>query len=384
MIEVKNLTKKYGEHVAVDDLSFRVKDGQVYGFLGPNGAGKTTTMNVMTGYLAATKGQVLINGLDIFEQAEQAKKHIGFLPEQPPLYPDMTPREYLDFVAELKKVDKSQKREEIKKAVAAVRIADVQDRLIKQLSKGYKQRVGLAGALIGDPEVLILDEPTSGLDPKQIIEMLALIKKLRRNRTIILSSHILSEVSAVCDTVLIINKGKLMACDTPQNLSNNMEGANIIKVTVKGDKEVVRSALSGCKNVKKIQVKGKKDGTAEAVITARGSVDIRADVSGALYKNGCAVLGMETYTMSLEDVFLQLTADREPAQEEKKPTRSKRQYDMKAIGEEQPAPPPAKRTDKDYALSQKSKAGAAENSGKTAATAKNSKHAKKKTGADKK
>ena len=215
MIEVKNLVKKYGSHLAVDHLNFTVDTGQIYGFLGPNGAGKSTTMNIMTGYLGATEGEVLINGHNILEEPEAAKKCIGYLPEMPPLYTDMKVKEYLRFVAELKKIPKKERQEQIEKVMLMVKIMDVQDRLIKNLSKGYKQRVGLAQAILGFPEIIILDEPTVGLDPKQIIEIRELIRELAKEHTVILSSHILAEIQEVCDYIMIISKGKLVASDTP-------------------------------------------------------------------------------------------------------------------------------------------------------------------------
>ena len=218
MIEVKHLTKRYGNHTAVSNLSFTIQKGQIYGFLGPNGAGKSTTMNIMTGCLAATAGEVKVGGYDIFEEAEKAKKLIGYLPELPPLYLDRTPREYLRFVAEAKGVPAKKVPEQLDHVMNVTQIKDVADRMIKNLSKGYKQRVGIAQALLGDPEVIILDEPTVGLDPAQIIEIRELIKELGKEHTVILSSHILSEVQAVCQTVMIISKGKLVACDTPDNL----------------------------------------------------------------------------------------------------------------------------------------------------------------------
>lgn len=236
MIEVKEIVKQYGNHLAVDHLSFRVEKGQIYGFLGPNGAGKSTTMNIITGYLASNEGTVVINGHDILEEPEEAKKCIGYLPEQPPLYMDMTVMEYLGFAAELKGVQKSEREEMINDIVAMTYLEPVKERLIKNLSKGYKQRVGLAQALIGNPEILILDEPTVGLDPKQIIEIRSQIKELSRDHTVILSSHILSEVSALCDMIMIISHGKLVACDTPENLSRSMEGTTTLELCIQ-DKE---------------------------------------------------------------------------------------------------------------------------------------------------
>ena len=236
MIEVNNLVKKYGDHTAVDHLSFKIEKGKIYGFLGPNGAGKSTTMNMITGYIASTEGTVTIDGHDILDEPEEAKKCIGYLPEQPPLYFDMTVLEYMKFVADLKKIPKDKKASMIEEVMDMVKISDMRNRLIKNLSKGYRQRVGLAEAIMGYPEVIILDEPTVGLDPKQIIEIRTLIKNLKKKHTVILSSHILSEVSAVCDYVLIISHGKLVASDTPENLGKLAEGSNTLDMLIKGDK----------------------------------------------------------------------------------------------------------------------------------------------------
>ena len=241
MIEVKDLTKRYGQHVAVDSVSFTVNEGEILGFLGPNGAGKSTTMNIITGYISATEGTVKINGYDILDQPEEAKKQIGYLPEFPPLYMDMTVQEYLDFVFSIKKVDPKQKKQQMDTILDVVKIGDVRKRLIKNLSKGYKQRVGLAQALVGAPSVLILDEPTVGLDPKQIIEIRTLIKELGKKHTIILSSHILPEVSAVCERVIIINKGKLVASDTPENLSRRLGDTSKMTLRVAApEKQVIK------------------------------------------------------------------------------------------------------------------------------------------------
>ena len=235
MIEVNNLVKRYGDHTAVDHLSFKIEKGKIYGFLGPNGAGKSTTMNMITGYIASTEGTVTIDGHDILDEPEQAKKCIGYLPEMPPLYFDMTVLEYMNFVADLKKIPKDKKKSMVAEVMEMVKITDMKNRLIKNLSKGYRQRVGLAQAILGYPEVIILDEPTVGLDPKQIIEIRDLIKSLKEKHTVILSSHILSEVSAVCDYVLIISHGKLVASDTPENLGKLAEGSNTLNLIVKAD-----------------------------------------------------------------------------------------------------------------------------------------------------
>ena len=243
MIEVNHLVKRYGNHKAVDDLSFKVEKGQIYGFLGPNGAGKSTTMNIMTGYIGATSGEVLINGHDILKEPEEAKKCIGYLPEIPPLYMDMTVSEYLEFVAELKKIPNKDRKGQIQRVAALTKLEDMMPRLIKNLSKGYKQRVGLAQAILGFPPIIILDEPTVGLDPKQIIEIRDLIKQLAKEHTIILSSHILQEVSAVCDHIMIISHGRLVASDTPENLEQMMHQDNTLEMEVKGTQAEIRDVV---------------------------------------------------------------------------------------------------------------------------------------------
>lgn len=255
MIEVKDLVKRYSKNTAVDHLNFHVQKGQIYGFLGPNGAGKSTTMNMMTGYLDPTEGQILINGYDVAEEPMEARKCIGYLPEIPPLYPDMTVLEYLRFAAELKQVPKNERSMEIERVMDETRIKDMENRLIRHLSKGYKQRVGLAQALLGDPEVLILDEPMVGLDPKQIIEIRELIRGLGKKHTVILSSHILSEISSICDHVLIISNGKLVASDTPENLGSYMKHTDAMELQVRGSKEACEQAIELLKQVKGLEVK---------------------------------------------------------------------------------------------------------------------------------
>ena len=255
MIEVKDLVKRYSKNTAVDHLNFHVQKGQIYGFLGPNGAGKSTTMNMMTGYLAPTEGQILINGYDVAEEPMEARKCIGYLPEIPPLYPDMTVLEYLHFAAELKQVPKNERSTEIERVMDETRIKDMENRLIRHLSKGYKQRVGLAQALLGDPEVLILDEPMVGLDPKQIIEIRELIRGLGKKHTVILNSHILSEISSICDHVLIISNGKLVASDTPENLGSYMKHTDAMELQVRGSKEACEQAIELLKQVKGLEVK---------------------------------------------------------------------------------------------------------------------------------
>lgn len=310
MIEVRNLVKKYGNHVAVDHLNFTVEKGKIYGFLGPNGAGKSTTMNMITGYIASTEGDILIDGHNILEEPEEAKKRIGYLPEIPPLYQDMTVREYLEFAAELKSILKEKKKSNIEEVMSTTKIEDVKNRLIKNLSKGYKQRVGLAQALLGYPEIIILDEPTVGLDPKQIIEIRDLIKSLGRKHTVILSSHILSEVSAVCDHVLIIDKGRLVASDSPENLSKLMAGDNSLELTIKGREEDIRKAFDMVENIQEViyhdsLVKGACDVT----VKVSGEQDIRENIFFALAEMKCPILKMQSGNMSLEEVFLKLTDD---------------------------------------------------------------------------
>ena len=306
MIEVRNLTKKYGDHIAVDHLSFKVDEGQVYGFLGPNGAGKSTTMNIMTGYLAATEGDVIINGYNILEEPEKAKRTIGYLPEIPPLYPDMTVREYLTFAAELKKVPRKEVKLAVVHAMQELSIMDVADRLIRHLSKGYKQRVGFAQAIIGDPETLILDEPTVGLDPKQIIEIRELIKSLGRRHTVILSSHILAEVSEICDTVLIMSRGRLVALDSPENLAKKSAGASVT-ITSPATADEMRSALENLEHVTGMDFADDGAGTVTAHVTFDGEEDPRKDIIKALSAGGCAYYSVDVQRASLEDIFLELT-----------------------------------------------------------------------------
>lgn len=270
MIEINHLVKKYGSHVAVDDLSLTVEPGKIYGFLGPNGAGKSTTMNIITGYLAATSGEVKINGFDVLKQPEEAKKCVGYLPELPPLYMDMTVKEYLDFVAELKKLEKSLRAGYVKEAMKITKTEEVSGRLIRNLSKGYRQRVGFAQAVLGYPEILILDEPTVGLDPKQIIEIRDLIKELGKKHTIILSSHILSEISAVCDHVFIISHGKLVASDSTENLLERMTGAQEIELLVKAEEDTAETAIREVAQVERCEkTESKEDGAVQLLVTAK-------------------------------------------------------------------------------------------------------------------
>ncbi len=315
MIEVKGLVKRYGSHTAVENLSFTVETGQVYGFLGPNGAGKSTTMNMITGCISATDGQVLIDGHDIFDDPIAAKRCIGYLPEIPPLYPDFSVREYLKFVCELKGVKKSGISTETQRVIEKADIADVADRLIKTLSKGYRQRVGLAQALVGDPEIIILDEPSIGLDPKQIIQMRELIRSLGREHTVILSSHILSEVSEVCDHILIIKKGKLVGNGTPQELAAMMQTGTTLSIQARGDLERAKAALEGIGGDITV-TENAAEHALDIVIETKDGSDLREQASVALSGAGCVILSMNLTQASLEDVFLELTYGEDDAQAE--------------------------------------------------------------------
>lgn len=308
MIEVTNLVKDYGNHHAVKGINFTVGEGQIVGLLGPNGAGKSTTMNIMTGYISATSGNVKIGDYDMLEQPLKAKKLIGYLPEMPPLYEDMTVNEYLDFVCSLKGIRKKKERKEaIADVEEAVRITDVKGRLIKNLSKGYKQRVGLAQALIGNPSLLILDEPTVGLDPNQIIEIRSLIKKLGEKHTIILSSHILSEVNAICDYVLIIDQGHLVAEDTPEHLAEHFADKNRILLSIKGEKDLIEEALEESEYIASYEVTGENEGVLDVTAETTGKEDIRDALFFEFADKKLPIIKMEMETLSLEDVFLKLT-----------------------------------------------------------------------------
>ena len=310
MIEVNNLVKRYGDHTAVDHLYFKIEKGKIYGFLGPNGAGKSTTMNMITGYIASTEGTVTIDGHDILEEPEQAKKCIGYLPEMPPLYFDMTVLEYMNFAADLKKIPKDKKKSMVEEVMEMVKISDMRNRLIKNLSKGYRQRVGLAQAILGYPEVIILDEPTVGLDPKQIIEIRDLIKNLKKKHTVILSSHILSEVSAVCDYVLIISHGKLVASDTPDNLSKLAQGSNTLSLLVKGDRDHIRILLGEIPGIREISITASKEQEGwEVNLSTEESTDIREEVFFKMADNHYPILEMKSKKVSLEEIFLELTED---------------------------------------------------------------------------
>ncbi|MBQ8945488.1 MAG: ATP-binding cassette domain-containing protein [Lachnospiraceae bacterium] len=312
MIEIEHLTKKYGDHVAVDDLNLTIEPGRIYGFLGPNGAGKSTTMNIITGYLAATDGKVCVNGYDMVKDPVRAKACIGYLPEIPPLYPDMTVLEYLTFVAELKSIPKKDREEAVDEVCITTGISDVAGRLIRNLSKGYKQRVGLAQAIIGDPDIIILDEPTVGLDPAQIIEIRNLITELGKDHTVILSSHILTEISAVCSYVFIISKGRLVADDETEALMTRMKGSQEVDITLQAstvltDTGSILQSIPGVDHIESMGDNG--HGEIRYRLHAEPDRDIRADVFGIAAERGLTLLEMRSQSRSLEDIFLELTAD---------------------------------------------------------------------------
>ena len=306
MIEVRHLTKRYGAHLAVDDLSFTVESGKIYGLLGPNGAGKSTTMNIITGCLAASEGEVIVNGHDIFEEPVAAKKCVGYLPEIPPVYTDMTVSEYLRFIAEAKDVPAKERKAQLEEILESTGLADVRGRLINNLSKGYRQRVGIAQALVGNPEIVILDEPTVGLDPKQIIEIRDLIRMLGQKHTVILSSHILSEVSAVCDSVMIIAHGRLVANGTPEELTRLFAGEQEIHMELKGNEDAVRSALGALENAAAADI-ASENGVTRATLRPENGADIREAVFRACAKANLPILEMHTERASLEEIFLELT-----------------------------------------------------------------------------
>lgn len=333
MIEVKNLVKKYGNHTAVDHLNFTIEEGHVYGFLGPNGAGKSTTMNIMTGYLGATEGEVLINGHDILKEPEEAKKQIGYLPELPPLYMEMTVREYLEFVAELKGIAKNKREESINEVEKMVKIWEVENRLIRNLSKGYRQRVGLAQAVLGFPKIIILDEPSVGLDPKQIIEIRELIRQLAKKHTVILSSHILAEVREVCDYILIISKGKLVASDTPENLERNLGDSDLIEIETKASPDEVRRILETVDGIRSISTKHLENGITWAQVQEKKNTDIREKVFQAFAQNQQPLLKLNPLQVSLEDVFMELTQSDRAAEEYAEKAKKKETEDMKDAGD---------------------------------------------------
>ena len=310
MIEVKNITKKYGSFTALDNVSFKIKEGEIIGLLGPNGAGKSTTMNNITGFIEPTEGEVLINGINMLKKPKKAKKEIGYMPEGVPLYSDLTVKEFITYMAGIKKVEKKLVKEKVIQIMDQTGLTDVQNKLTKNLSRGYKQRVSMAGALVGEPKILILDEPTVGLDPKQITEIRSLIKKLGENHTVILSSHILSEVSQICDKVIIINKGKLVAIDTPENLENKVANDNSVYVTVEDTENKIEGMKEKIESINEIKlVSENEDGTKQYLITATGTEDLRKSIFSEFAKENITIFEMKKPDTTLEDAFMKLIGE---------------------------------------------------------------------------
>ena len=307
MIEVKNITKKYGNNTAVDNITFEVKDGEVVGFLGPNGAGKSTTMNMITGFIEPTQGKIIVNGNDISKKPKKAKRQIGYMPENVPLYYELTVKEFVTYMAELKFVKRKDRKEEVQRVLKETGLEEVQKKLIRNLSRGYKQRVSMAGALVGNPDVIILDEPTVGLDPKQITEIRNLIKELGKKHTVILSSHILSEVSQICERVVIINKGKIIAVDTPENLEKMTKEKNGICITVEDPKNNMRNLKDKIPQIEKIDmIKDNEDGTKQFVITSSEGIDLRKKMFDILPKEDITIFELKKTETTLEDAFIKL------------------------------------------------------------------------------
>lgn len=307
MIEVKNVTKKYGNFTAVDNITFNVKDGEVVGLLGQNGAGKSTTMNMITGFIEPTEGTIIVNGFDIMKKSLKAKKQIGYMPENVPLYPELTVKEFVSYMAELKLVGRKERKQEVENAIKETGLEEVKNKLIRNLSRGYKQRVSMAGALVGNPEVLILDEPTVGLDPKQIIEIRNLIKNLGKKHTVILSSHILSEISQICERVVILNKGKIVAIDTPENLEEKTKEQNVLFVTVEDKEEKMLSLKEKITDIEKLEmIKDNEDGTKQYKIVSKSEKDIRKALFDTLPKEGITIFELKKAETSLEDAFIKL------------------------------------------------------------------------------
>lgn len=307
VIEVKNVTKKYGKVTAIDNISFTIKEGEIIGLLGPNGAGKSTTMNMLTGFIEQTTGEILIDGNNMLKKPKKAKKQIGYMPEGVPLYTDLTVKEFVTYMAQIKQIDKKTRKEKVEKILEQTGLKEVSKKLIRNLSRGYKQRVSMAGALVGEPKILILDEPTVGLDPKQITEIRNLIKELGKTHTVILSSHILSEVSQICNKVIIINKGKIIAIDTPENLENKVINNNSVYITVEDPENKMETIQQKIKNIKKVELIAKnEDGTKQYVIQAEGEVDLRKTIFSELAKENITIFEMKKADASLEEAFMKL------------------------------------------------------------------------------
>lgn len=317
MIEVKNVIKKYGDFIAVDNISFSIEKGEIVGLLGPNGAGKSTTMNMITGFIEQTEGEIKVGGYDILKNPKKAKKQIGYMPEGVPLYNELTVKEFISYMADLKQVTKKEKKEKIQKVIEQTNLEVVQNKLIRNLSRGYKQRVSMAGALVGEPEILILDEPTVGLDPKQITEIRNLIKELGKSHTIILSSHILSEISQICKKVIIINKGKIIAIDTPKNLEEKVKKQNQLNVTVEDKESKIDEITKQIKGIKEIKlVKDNEDGTKEYTITTDENQDIRKEIFEKYAKNNITIFELKKNEATLEDAFMKLIETKQEEEEE--------------------------------------------------------------------
>lgn len=318
MIQVENVTKKYGNFTAVSNINFEIDEGEIVGFLGPNGAGKSTTMNMITGFIEPSEGKIIVDGYDISKKPKKAKKQIGYMPEGVPLYGDLTVKEFVTYMAELKGCESKNKKEKVQKVIEETGLVDVQNKLTKNLSRGYKQRVSMAGALVGDPKVIILDEPTVGLDPKQVTEIRALIKKLGKNHTVILSSHILSEVSQICNRVIIINKGKIIAIDTPENLEKKVVGDNSIYVTVEDNEEKMKNIKEKLSQIKEVKlVSENEDKTKKYIITAEKDVDLRKNLFETFAKEGITIFEMKKADATLEDAFMKLISDTQKNEDEK-------------------------------------------------------------------
>jgi ABC-2 type transport system ATP-binding protein len=315
VIEVQHLTKRYGGVTAVSDVSFRVEKGEILGFLGPNGAGKTTTMRVLTGYIPATEGRATVAGYDVFDKPIEAKRRTGYLPETPPLYPDMTVREYLQFVSKIKGVPAKERKDRVEQVMKKTFVADMANRACSKLSKGYRQRVGLAQAIIHNPDVLILDEPTAGLDPNQIIETRKLIRELAGDHTIVLSTHILPEVAQTCRRVVIINKGRVVAIDTPENLTERLQGAATMFVQVEGDEAAASTALSRVAGVTRVATSATRDRVVSFEVDSEKGRDVRRELAQAVVASGQGLLELRPMRMSLEEIFLSLTTEERPAEE---------------------------------------------------------------------
>lgn len=319
MIQVENVTKKYGSFVAVNKINFEIEEGEIVGFLGPNGAGKSTTMNMITGFIEPTSGRIIVDGYDISKKPRKAKRQIGYMPEGVPLYSDLTVKEFVTYMAELKGIPSKERKEKVKKVLDDTGLTEVSNKLTKNLSRGYKQRVSMAGALVGDPKVIILDEPTVGLDPKQVTEIRSLIKELGKEHTVILSSHILSEVSQICNRVIIINKGEIVAIDTPENLENKVVNGNSVYVTVEDSENKMENMKEKLENIKEIKlVSENEDKTKKYVITAENEVDVRKEIFETLAKEGITIFEMKKADATLEDAFMKLiNTEEEPISEEK-------------------------------------------------------------------